>query len=198
MTSNTTLIHGSTTTSGYIQIEQYINSNISWGFTLFPYVGVGSGLAKDNATHFGCISNNVTLLNVCCDSLNGSYVSTDGNESSGNVTEPLDMSQWCMLPDTNVYTDYYNVQPALATSFAECYKRTVVPANDPGEYKGNVTVNSDIWRCDLVGNYSGSNSFQYPDQVVLFNDAEQVGGRFSFLGVAGLVSLFALKASIGI
>jgi hypothetical protein len=103
-----------------------------------------------------------------------------------------------MLPDTNVYTDYYNVQPALATSFAECYKRTVVPANDPGEYKGNVTVNSDIWRCDLVGNYSGSNSFQYPDQVVLFNDAEQVGGRFSFLGVAGLVSLFALKASIGI
>lgn len=194
MTSNATLIHGSITGSGVV--EQYINSNISWGFTSFPYNR--PALAKDNATHFGCISNNITLLNVCCDSLNGSYVSTDGNESSGNVTEPLDMSQWCMLPDTNVYTDYYNVQPALATSFAECYKRSVVPANDPGEYKGNVTINSDIWRCDLVGNYSGSNSFQYPDQVVLFNDAEQVGGRFSVLGVAGLVSLYALRASIGI
>jgi hypothetical protein len=194
---NTNYIHGSIPRPGDWGEYMEISSNITWGLNYFPYGR--PGFTKDNATHLGCISKNATLLELCCSSFEGSYYIPSGNNRpTENVTDDRGISQWCMLPDTNDYNDHNNPQPALVTSFAECYNRTVVPANNPGDYKGNVTVNSDIWRCDLAGNYTGSNSYEYPSRAQVVNGAEQAGGRFSVLAVAGLVSLFALKASIGI
>jgi hypothetical protein len=193
---NETLIHGSIPPNdGYGQYPA-INSNITWGLNYFPFNQ--PGFVPDKATHLGCISNNFTLLEVCCSTLDGSYVVSGGNATSENVTDSRGISQWCMLPDNGVYNDLYNHRPALVNSFAQCYNRTVTPANNPGDYKENVTISSDIWLCNLAGNYTGFNSWEYPSRAQVVNGAEQVGGRFSVLAVAGLVSLFALKASIGI
>lgn len=192
----TNYIHGSISASGGEGQYPAINPNITWGLNYFPFNR--PGFSSDNSTHLGCISNNATLLEVCCSSLDGSYVSSFDNMPSENVTDFRNISQWCMLPENIVYNDHYNTEPALVTSFAQCYNRTVVPANNPGDYRENVTMASDIWRCELTGNYTGSNSYEYPSRSRVINGAQRIGDRFSILAVAGLVSVFALRASIGI
>ena len=193
---NTSYIHGSISPPGGDGQYPAISSNISWGLNFFPYNR--PGFSSDNTTHLGCISNNATLLEICCSSLDGSYVSSADTKPSENVTDSRGISQWCMLPENIVYNDHYNTEPALVTSFAQCYNRTVVPANNPGDYRENVTMASDIWRCELTGNYTGSNSYEYPSRSRVINSAQRIGDRFSILAVAGLVSVFALRASIGI
>ena len=197
---NATYIHGSIPKLGDGGQYSTLSQNISWGLNFFPYNRPGRG--GDNTTHLGCISNNATLLDVCCTSLNGTFISSDedSNPPSDNATDSRGISQWCMLPDTAVYNDYYNTQPALVTAFAECYNRTVIPANNPGIYTDNITVSSDVWRCELSGNYSGGNSFDYPSmsRQLNTNGAQQsAASRFSSLAVAGIFSLVVLKACAG-
>lgn len=198
-------IHGSIPTIGGEGQTTMINANMSWSGNFFPYNR--PGFVAQNGTHLGCISNNATLLDVCCTSLNGTYISSEDRTPSDNVTDYRGISRWCMFPEDRAYNNEYVGQPGYVGDFGTCYNATVIPSNNPGNNKENVTFSSDIWRCELYSSaqpqkYSGSNVYDYPSLSVnpapTNNAQTSGGGRFSGMVVAGVVSLVALKACGGI
>ena len=187
---NTSLIHGSVDGG----IGSSLTQNISWQYNENPWSYLGAP-PSDNQTHLGCLTNNATLQQVCCRTLGGSIV-----EKSGNVVDNATASNggalWCSLPETGYYPDHYTSAPALVNSWAQCYNSSVTSANNPGIYINAITPSSDVWQCELRGNFSGSNRFSYPSYGSQPNSASssQVG-RFSLLAVAGAVAVATLSAS---
>jgi len=188
--SNTSLIHGSVDGG----IGTSLTQNISWQYNENPWDYPGAP-SSDNQTHLGCLTNNATLQQVCCKTLGGSIV-----EKSGNVVDNATASNggalWCSLPETGYYSDHYNSAPALVNSWAQCYNASVTPANNPGIYMDAITTTSDIWQCELHGNFSGASLWGYPNFATYPNSASAMQvGRFSLLAVAGAVAVATFSAS---
>jgi hypothetical protein len=186
---NTTLIHGSVEGG----IGRLLTNNISWQFNENPWNR--PGLQSDNQTHLTCLTNNATLQAVCCQTVGGDIVDSNGRAVE-NVTAPNGGSFWCSLPETGTYNDHYNTQPVLVTSWAQCYNSSVTAANNPGVYHRDIKPTSDIWTCELAGNFSGSSSWEYPIYASAANSASSAQvGRFSLLAVAAVISVATLAAS---
>lgn len=98
--------------------------------------------------------------------------------------------------ENGTYNDHYNSQPALVDSWAKCYNSTVAPYNQPGIYLANLKPISDVWQCELTGNFSGASTWNYPSyaSAPTSGSGPQVG-RFSLLALAGVVSVATLAAS---
>lgn len=192
MFTNTSAMHGSPVNG----ITTQLTHNISWTYNPNPWNAPGR--RSDNETHLGCLSNNVTLQEICCKTVGGQIIEADravvpsGNASSSDNGASL----WCALPENGTYNDHYNSQPVLVDSWAKCYNSTVAPYNQPGVYLANLKPISDVWQCELRGNFSGSSVWKYPSyaSAPTSGSGSQVG-RFSLLALAGVVSVATLAAS---
>jgi len=190
---NTTMIHGSNPNG---TIGTLLNENISWMYNANPWnVPLQP---SDNQTHLTCLTNNVTVQDICCKAVGGQIVDYKGSLGE-NATASNGSPLWCALPEKKVYNDHYNTQPALVDAWAQCYNASVNPANNPGRYRPNITVNSDVWLCELRGNYSGSNPFDYPNIYAVDRSGNaasiQQVGRYSLLAIAGVISIAMVAAS---
>lgn len=186
---NTTLIHGSI----FSGIGKLLNNEISWQFNENPWNRPGG--RSDNQTHLVCLTNNATLQETCCGNLGGQIVETNGTLAE-NATASTGGTLWCALPENGTFNDHYNTQPALVTSWAQCYNSSVNPANNPGVYHRDIKNSSDVWQCELSGNFSGASTWEYPiyASAPTSGSSAQVG-RASLLAIAGVVSVVALAAS---
>ena len=185
---NTSLIHGSIDGG----IGTTLTQNISWQYNENPWNYPGA--SSDNQTHLGCLTNNATLQQICCGKLNGTII--ENRIIVDNATASNGGPLWCALPEMGNYLDPYNSEPALVNSWAQCYNSSVTPENNPGIFTKAITTNSDVWQCELQGNFSGSNSFRYPYFVTTPNSASSTqAGRFSLLAMAGVISVAVLAAS---
>jgi hypothetical protein len=187
---NTTLIHGSIDAG----IGKYLTSDISWQYNANPWNTPGA--RSDSQTHLGCLTNNVTLQEICCGAVGGQIVEQSGTIVR-NATAPNGGALWCALPENGTYNDHYNTQPALVTSWSQCYNSSVTPANDPGSYHAFIVPRSDVWQCELVGNFSGSSNWEYPIYASApINSASSAQvGRYFLLAIAGVISVATLGAS---
>lgn len=186
---NTSLIHGSIDGG----IGGSLTQNISWQYNENPWSYLGA--PSDNQTHLGCLTNNATLQQICCGNLGGTIV-----EKSGNIVDNATASNggplWCALPETGNYLDHYNSEPALVNSWAQCYNSSVAPGNNPGILINAITTTSDVWQCELHGNFSGASSWRYPNFATTPNSASSTHvGRSSLLAVTGIISVAMLAAS---
>lgn len=169
---------GSVTTS--------LTSNLTWTYQANPYNA--PGVAGTNTTHLMCLSNNATIVETCCQQTNGFLVDGNGN-ATFNATTSVGWVNWCQLPETGTYNSHYNSEPALATKWGECFNATADPSKNPGLYTTNLTANSNVWICELTGNYSGSNPFGLPTLATTTGT-----GGAAKLGVVGLTMISAVVA----
>jgi hypothetical protein len=138
------------------------------------------------------------LQEICCSAVGGQILQADRTVvEDGNATSSTNGgSLWCALPEKGTYNTHYNTQPALVDSWAQCYNSSVASANNPGIYEKDTKPTSDVWQCELTGNFSGSNGFAYPSyaSAPASGSGPQLG-RFSLLAIAGVVSIASLAAT---
>lgn len=144
-----------------------LDRNISWTFNWNPY---DRPMYRGDAnTHFVCLSNNATVQETCCESLGGHFVA-EGNGgvpvNTSDVVNGWPTTNWCELAPIYDYTRTANtsVNPDEVQKWASCFNATAVPANNPGMFASNVTVDSTVWICELSTNGSSTanwNPLQY-------------------------------------
>lgn len=148
--------------------------------------------------HTTCIASNATINEICCKEIQGSFLDTAkaysnaSDISTSNATLLYGMPNWCEVSGPN-YQDHYNVDPASVIAFGECFNRTVNPSQNPGLY-GEVTVLSDVYQCQGVGNFSGVSVWGLPQRFQTVNGASLK----TVAPVVGLLASVALSTMLGL
>lgn len=178
--------------SGGDQLIGLYGNMVSWIHIYNPWGHIG--VTAENATHLSCLSNNATIVEVCCNQLGGYPVDNNGTRTA-NVTGlynngTVALTNWCLLPNDNV-TITSESEPAWVVAWEQCFNSTVVPSKNPGKYQTNITTSSNVFVCESAVS-ADLNTWGLPSYTNTTLASTGSGGSVMKIGTNEMSMVFAV------